>query len=142
VYVPWALYYAELQKKRTIWLISTGIIGILVANASLACMLFIGFTAQVIDHHIAYLFIRPEKVSLYLYYIFLLLYLYATAGSMILSTIRYMWLFGIFVIFSCIIIQIGWPFTFGSLWCWLAAIGSFGLYAIIKSQEHLYKNYE
>ncbi|HEV2916706.1 MAG TPA: DUF6629 family protein [Candidatus Babeliales bacterium] len=137
-YMPWVFYIIESDRQHKKWLWNCVLAGIIVASIALLCMIFIGYNAQVIDHHIAYLFAKPY-IPQSLYYICLLVYLYATAGSMLISSIPYMRLFGFFIMASCIIVHIGWPIAFGSLWCFIAAIGMMGIYTIIAHQESLIK---
>lgn len=136
--IPISLYFIEQNKTRKKLLIGTSILGILFSIGYLICWFFMGVKAEVINHHIAYKFINPKNKPNIFYFlesIGLAIYLIATAGSMFISSINYMWILGILVIISLIISQIFYYLAFGSIWCFFAAIISLLIYFIVDKNQ-------
>ena len=53
-----------------------------------------------------------------------------------ISSLRYMWAFGLFIVLSFAIAEMFYSYAFASVWCFFVAIISFSIYFIIKSNRN------
>lgn len=135
--IPLLLYHIEknvLRKKILHFFIGTGIVS---AACSLAGIYIYGIHPQLVNHHIAYSLINPGNLESYsiVYLINSMLYVLAVVGSMITSSLRYMWILGIIVGMSLIISITNYWMTFGSVWCFFGGLSSVLIYFIIQQNQ-------
>lgn len=138
IWIPLVLYVLENnpQAKK----ILRGLLGVgsIVGIISALGIILLGNHAEVISHHISYAPLSgplDEQLSSYgktLYFMMLYFYLLATIGSAFISTIPYMWFFGVLTAITFSISQAFYIETFGSVWCYLTAIISMAAYFIVK----------
>ena len=132
--IPITLFFIEQNKTRKKLLLITSCMGILFATAYIICWILMGIKAEAIDHHIAYSFANNKIDShafFFLENIGLTIYVIATSGAMLISSINYMWVLGVLTIIALIISQIFYYLAFGSVWCFFAAIISLLIYFIV-----------
>ncbi|MDR3550426.1 MAG: hypothetical protein P4L31_03365 [Candidatus Babeliales bacterium] len=135
--VPILLCHLEkniLRKKILHFFIGAGMLS---AACSLAGIYIYGIHPQIVNHHIAYSLINLGDLESYsaIYLINSILYVLALVGSMITSSISYMWLLGIIVGISLIISIANYWMTFGSVWCFFGGLSSILIYFIIQQEQ-------
>lgn len=137
IWIPYALMRTEQNPKRQKIIQYNFYIGLLIGLLSAISIFYLGHTAQIIAHNIAYPLQSDQETSLsqlagYIYPVILLAYLYITVGSSFLSTIPSIWIFGVLSLISFFISQILYAHAFGSTWCFFAAIISIVCYWCIR----------
>ncbi len=136
--IPYSLYKLEEDPGRKNRLLITVGLGIFVSLCAALSMLILGNEAQVLVHNIAYpLPLTAQKSVLFPiektgYGLILGCYVIATIGSSFISSVRYVWIFGVLALLGFIIAQIFYAHAFGSVWCFFAAIISTVCYVIVK----------
>lgn len=141
VWIPYTLYSLEEDPKRKKILCVTLSLGIIVAAASALSMIIFGNEAHIVAHNIAYpLPLNAQEHGLFPYskigYVIILgLYVLVTIGSSFISTVRYVWIFGVLTLIGFIGAQILYAKAFGSVWCFFAAIISIVCYFIVKKSQ-------
>lgn len=138
IWIPYTLYSLEEIPERKKILCLTLSLGIVVALSSALSMIVFGNEAQEIAHNIAYP-IPPNAYehTLFPYFkigygVILGMYVIVTIGSSFISTIRYVWIFGVLASIGFIVAQVLYAKAFGSVWCFFAAIISIICYFIVK----------
>jgi len=124
LYLPISLWYLEQNPARKQWLNFFIAAGVAVAVVSLINFCASPVTVLVVDHHIAYQQTMAFPFSTALYYLGLILYLIATAGSLFISTVPYAPMMGALVLLAFAAAWVWYYLAFGSVWCFFAAICS------------------
>lgn len=140
LFVPLTAYLFEknpLRKKIEFGLL---ILGSFIATTGLLALTVFGYTANALNHHIAYEYIPSTSIFspsalILLHYILLALYTVVIVGSMVISTTPYMWLMGCLVALGFIVAQILFAVAFGSVWCFFAALASIVIYLSISTMH-------
>lgn len=139
IWVPFALYLPEKIHRRKKLLLITMIIG-----TFSAILLFLSWVLQttgahIINHHIDYpvdnypFGITNTLLGQTVSGIIDLAYCIAVIGSFFISSIRYAWIAGIIVTIAFAASYIFYYTTFGSVWCFFAALSSALLFVVVKS---------
>lgn len=131
-YIPYMLFIFEEDAQRKKILRINRSIGIYVSLLLGGICLHYGVHARITDHHIMYDVIQNAGISTYVYNTYLLLYIWVTVGSMLLSTVPCMWMMGVLIGISCIIAYTLYYASFGSVWCFFAAIISCMSYYVMS----------
>lgn len=134
--IPLVLRYAEpimetYRKELLYWCCLAG--GFFASIWLLLCA-FTGVEVHAVHHHLSYALlgtIQSHPWFAYFYYIGIILYLIATVGAMMISSVAYMWVVGLLVSTSFIAAQLSYAHAFGSVWCFFAAIISATVYGIV-----------
>lgn len=132
VWIPLALWAVEGEADRRKWLAGLVAIGILYD----ALILFelikasAGATVQVIGHSIQYQL--PVEHGM----VYATLYCLATVLPPFVSSLRYMWVLGIFNVIGLAVANYLYTQTFISVWCFFAAIVSIILYLIFRANYY------
>lgn len=126
IWVPLALYIPEQIPHRKKWLFILLLIGCLTAILLFFTWILKTTGAQIINHHIDY------PVPGYSSNLTSLGYCIAVIMPFFISSIQYVWMAGIVITIAFITSLIFYYMTFGSVWCFFAAVSSALLYVIIK----------
>lgn len=128
IYAPVAVHSVEKGKIRRFILKGFILLG-MAASAYLLAVLYVEpLAVEVMDHSIYYNIDVPLTGFGIAYYIFV------TVGSLIVSSEKYFWLFGLLVLISAIISLVFYLQTFTSVWCFFVAMLSFLVYFYIASK--------
>jgi hypothetical protein len=128
VWIPFSIWCLEKSTSRKNILLSILIIGILVSMYQLGLLIYYGATASIVSGHINYGLTRPQAFEM----AGMLLYLMAVAIPFLITSVRYMYTFGLLVFLSVIINQFLFErAVFGSVWCFFAALLSFFVYFML-----------
>jgi hypothetical protein len=138
IYLPITTYLLEHNGYRKKLLFIMVLIGSFVACMSLLSLIMIPIHAVAIRNHIAYEMAQTGPVINTIYYLLLLLYLFATAGALMVSTVPYLWSLGILVLITFIIAHWIYYYASGSIWCFFAAVGSVLIYYSVCAYNKLY----
>ena len=114
-------------RKGAIWLIM--VLGLVAAYMNLQHMPPLEIVPQIVGHSIQYDVAAP----LYKKIIYILIVL----SPCFISSLRYMWLFGVLGAISSFIAQYLYDYAFTSVWCFSAAIMSFSLYLVLKANSEV-----
>lgn len=143
LWIPCVLYRIESSLFRKKVLSICIAFGTISALAAVISMLLLGNEAQVVTHHLAYpIPLKSRTGDVYSlsqigYSFILMLYVFATIGASFVSSIQYMWVFGVLALMGFIVAQILYAFAFGSVWCFFAALISMICYIIVKKAPSL-----
>jgi hypothetical protein len=138
VWVPGTLYRLEPNSSKRILLQGTLSIGILIAAFYALVLFLIGSRAEVLSHHISYPLLTGSFSDLQAqygeigYYLVLALYVLVIVGSCFISSIPYIWVFGLLTGLGFIVSEIFYAYALGSVWCFFTAAISICLYFIVK----------
>lgn len=138
VWIPLSLFFIESnQLRKRILLVFVGL-GSIISILSLYGSMQFGITATALNHHITYNLktvpysdVTVEWVSTVAW----CLYLLVTAGSFFTSSIAGMWVLGILITLAFAVAHIFFRLSFGSVWCFFAAIMSALVYTIVTQKE-------
>lgn len=136
IYIPATLYSLEKNVLRKKIIFGLLMIGSLVATSGVIALVFFDYTPHALHNHIAYIYnspyaLFPLPTLISLQYILLALYTLALVGSMFVSSVSYMWLSGCLVAIGFIVAHMQYTKTFGSVWCFFAAVTSVVIYWIL-----------
>lgn len=127
VYLPAVIY--SIDKKRRKILQWPLVVGILLALYYAALLKTQPLEVRVVGHSIYY------KINMLYGPITGILYLFATGGSMLMSSNRAVRLFGVSAFASVMIAALFFAQTFASTWCFFAAILSSLIYVYIRQSK-------
>lgn len=143
VWIPYTLYRLEPIPTRKRILGFCLIIGIVAAIAAGLSLLLLGNEVHIIAHHLAYpIPLKSHDHPIYSisregYAIVLTLYVIATIGASLITSIRYVWIFGVLTLIAFMVAQVLYSHSFGSVWCFFAALISVVSYAIVRKSPPL-----
>jgi hypothetical protein len=138
VWVPGVLCRLEPNPSRKIILKASLTIGILIGAFYALVLVLIGSRAEALSHHISYPLLTGSFEHLQAqygeigYYIVLALYVLVVVGSCFISSIPYIWVFGMLIAAGLIISTVFYASALGSVWCYFTAAISVCLYFIVK----------
>jgi len=139
VWVPGVLCWLEPNSSRKMILKANLSIGVLIAVFYSLGLVLIGRRAEALSHHISYPLLTTESFAHLTtaygdigYYIVLLLYALIIVGSCIISSIPYIWVFGLLTGAGLIVSEVFYAYALGSVWCYFTAAMSISLYFIVK----------
>lgn len=127
VYLPAIIYLID-KKRRNILRWPLGV-GILLALYYAVLLITQPLEVRVIGHSIYY------QIKMLYGPVTGVIYLFATGGSMLLSSIRTVRLFGVAAFASVMVAALFFVQTFASVWCFFAAILSALIYLYIRKQQ-------
>lgn len=129
--IPFSLLMLEKEEKRKIILKILLGIGMLVSFYLTYCLISYDVEAKIIGAHISYLQNYPIRFGNYGD----LLYIIATIGPTLFSSIRRMWILGVIIFISYLITALFYTDYIISVWCFFASIISIGVYFFIKQMD-------
>lgn len=140
IYVPLAIYKIEKNPMRKKIIFGLFCLGSLIAASGFIALTLFGYTAHASTHHIVYVCncawnIAWPLVFIALQYTLLALYAIVIIGSMLISSMPYMWLMGLLVALGFITAQIFYTLAFGSVWCFFAALASMMIYFMLSKAK-------
>jgi len=140
LWIPICLLFLEKNIIRKVFLFIVLLFGIIAASKFLFQLISHHVTAHIAHHHIVY----PIMASTYrsssfysLFYfqkidmLFSFAYLSAVIVPFFISSIKKMWLVGLGLAIAFIISELAYAYAFGSVWCFLAAVGSLVTYYFV-----------
>lgn len=132
LFIPLSMYLQEKNKTRKKILLVFQAIGIFMAGGFIYVMLFHNVDASIAKYHVNYTYDFKPPFA----WFFGLLYLIPTVVSMMVSSVKRMWVLGIINICSYMFSRI---FFFGqviSVWCFFGAIASITvLWIVMESRK-------
>lgn len=132
---PYSVYIPEKNTKRKKAILFTWTIGCMVSLTSIYSLIAYGAETKISCDHIAYQAISNFFNQTDPYFIpkicALAGYSIATIVPFFLSSVPRMWFFGLAVGIGWVIAQIFYAYSFGSIWCFFAAISSILIYIIV-----------
>ena len=131
IWIPISLIFLEKNKLRRSFLILTLFIGAAVAGYLIYCMAKFRVTPQILSHHIYY-DVKVPQITKYDY----VFYLIATILPFLISSFRYMWVFGILAAASLFITYLLYTKFLLSVWCFFAAALSVIIYFITIKKKN------
>lgn len=150
VWIPRALYLLEKNHVRKRILRWVMLAGVMTAVFFLLNYIFLGREAKIVDNHISYAVIRntygylSESMVDYLEQVAFTLYTIVTIGAPLISTLNFAWIYSVLIGLGWILAWIYYYYTFGSVWCYFAAISSIVTYYVVvyanKTTKPLGKN--
>ncbi|HLW72852.1 MAG TPA: DUF6629 family protein [Candidatus Babeliales bacterium] len=141
IWIPLALYLPEKVHRRKKLLLITTYIGAFSAVLLFSSWVLQTTGAHVLNHHIDYpvdnypFGITNVLLGRAITWIIDLAYCIAVIGSFFISSMHYTWLAGIVVMIAFATSSIFYYATFGSVWCFFAALSSALLYVVVKSYD-------
>lgn len=133
IWIPASLYYAEPNHSRKKILSYLIFVGALVSILSLLSFMFIGIYSTAHNHHINYNLLYTPFSSPTMEYLSAIawgFYLVATVGAFFTSSINYVWVLGILTALAFVAARALYSTSFGSVWCFFAALISAVTYYI------------
>lgn len=143
LWIPYTLYHLEPTSCRKRILGYCFISGIITAVAAGLSLLLLGNEVHIVAHHLAYpIPLKSHDHPVYSisregYAIILAFYVIATIGASLITSIRYVWIFGVLTLIAFIVAQVLYSYSFGSVWCFFAALISIVSYVIVKKSPPL-----
>ncbi len=131
IWIPFVMYKLEKQELRKSILGTFLMCGILLVCYFVWQMGCAGGQAWIENHHVTY----DIGLTEWQYYITGIIYAIVTIGSMFVSSIPFMWSFGIATLIALLISFIFYKFWLISVWCFFCAILSILIYAIICNKN-------
>ena len=130
-YIPLALWAHEPDAKRRCMLRFMILFGAFGTFYLLVTLLNQSLTVDVINHHVIYLIDVPYTRA------GVVLYISVTTGSFLLSSKRFLQMFGLLALFSAAMSWMFYEQAFTSVWCFFAAFLSFFLYFYLRKHNGL-----
>ncbi|MCK5601071.1 hypothetical protein KAR91_04325 [Candidatus Pacearchaeota archaeon] len=131
VMIPLSMWFMEKVKKRkkilAILMVTGGILSIYYAF----CLISYNVTPQINRFHIQYIDEFPTTLVGIAY----LFYMVSTVAPLFVSSVRWMWLFGIMIMVSYIVTGIFFTHYLTSVWCFFAALSSVMIYWILSKSQ-------
>lgn len=136
LWVPDTLFYLEKIRRRKIALALSCTCGTLFALTALYQLIKFGATASIAHHHITYNAALPNNFfpgtsPEFVLYFWLLIYVLGVVLPFFVSSLRYMWLLGLIIAIGLGVSLSFFYLSFGSIWCFFAAIASILIYVIV-----------
>jgi Family of unknown function (DUF6629) len=129
--IPLAIKRLEENSKRRKILTGLLVAGAVLSGYYAFCLVSFSVRPVINEFHIQYLGDFPASLSNLAFAI----YLVATITPLFVSTVKRMYLLGIFIMFSCIVTGIFYKEYLTSVWCFFAALISGGIYWIVKESQ-------
>lgn len=120
VFVPLSCMLLEKKRARKLLLSFFILIGLLVASACVFVMFSFTVSAGVQDFHIKYATVFRSSYT----WLFGILYLIPTIGSLFVSGVRKMWILGVINLVSYVASKIFFQGYVISVWCFFGAVAS------------------
>lgn len=124
IWIPFSLFFNETDKFKKVFLFCILILGIITAFEILRWVPIWDVTANALKSRIRYEGRDPFQIKA-IYALIILI-------PCFLSSVRYMWVFGLLIAFSYLATEYFYTYSFTSVWCFFAAIMSASIYSIIK----------
>lgn len=128
LYMPLSMALLEKNRFRKKILFGFFGLGLLVASGFIYVMIFHNVTAEVAQYHINYIYDFHPPFG----WVFGLFYLIPTIGSLLVSSVKKMWILGGINLASYLASRIFFFSYVISVWCFFGAIASIMIYFIIK----------
>lgn len=138
IWIPGSLWYIEKNPTRKKILKGLIVVGTVVSAVSLVSMCTLGIVATAHHHHITYDFARVPFSPLTMQYVSVIgwsLYVIAVIGAFFTSSITLAWLLGLLVALAFVVAQLFYQYSFGSVWCFFAAVISMLTYYIVTKEQ-------
>lgn len=130
LWIPCCLRYLETGNIRKIMINVIVFLGCVFALASLYTLIRYEATAIALNHHIKYIttFHHPRAAAM--------IYIAIVTVPCFISSVRYMWIFGLGIFISLLVTIYLYPLTVGSVWCFFTEILSgFIIYLVLKNKK-------
>ena len=131
IYMPFSMAMLEKNPVKKKVLFGFFGLGLLVASGFIYVMIFHNVTASVAQYHINYVYDFHPAYS----WVYGLLYLIPTIGSLMVSSVKKMWTLGIINMASYLVSRIFFFSYVISVWCFFGALASIMVYMIIKEMS-------
>lgn len=134
--VPFSIFLIEKKPTRKKILLFITFAGALVSIYLAYCLAVYPVSATIVGYHISYQQDYPLSIRIYGG----ILYVVATIGPALISSVKRMWILGGAILVSYILTTILYPNYLISVWCFFAAVISLTVFAIIlKLNEQFYQ---
>jgi hypothetical protein len=131
VMLPLSMWLMEEVKKKKIILVGLMVTGGILSLFYAFCLLSYNVTPRIQSFHIQYIDEFPGT----LIKIAFVVYLASTIAPLFVSSIKWMWLFGILITVSCLVTGIFFAQYLTSIWCFFAALVSVVIYWILSGSQ-------
>jgi hypothetical protein len=137
IWVPASMYVIEGNPKRKKWIKGLFLIGLLYSLFSLWNLLQAPPVAHAIHHHIQYPFVDDafKLKNMTIDIPSLVAYFLSTVAVIMISSVRWMWLYGFLILIFQIISIVSYAKVEASVWCFFAAISSMLIYFIVAKNQ-------
>lgn len=130
-YFPVMLYVFEQSRQRKLLLFANMLVGACLSLILMVICSYYGITVFLADHHLAYNTAISINISPSVYALYSLFYVWVTVGSMLISSVPCMWVMGVVGGISYAVAYLLYYASFGSVWCFFAAIISSMIYFVL-----------
>ena len=132
VMVPSSMWFMEEAKNRKKILAVLMVVGGSLSLFYAFCLILYNVTPQINGFHIQYIDDFPQTLAI----IASLIYPVAVITPLFVSSVRWMWLFGILIAVSWLVTEIFFRGYLTSVWCFFAALLSVMVYWIISASQN------
>ena len=132
VMVPSSMWFMEEVKNRKKILAVIMVVGGILSIFYAFCLISYNVTPQINGFHIQYIDDFPQTLAI----IASLIYPVAVIAPLFVSSVRWMWLFGVLIAVSWLITEIFFRGYLTSVWCFFAALISVMIYWIISKSQN------
>ncbi len=133
VWMPTALYLLETQINRKKLLVICLFIGAFTSALFSIYWYNKGIRAEIFNNHIYYSSLPQSYFTLFPpYFILMISYFASTLLPCFISSIKYVWVFGVLITIGSIVAELSSALNFESLWCFFAAAASIAIYFILE----------
>ena len=129
--IPLSIWLLEKGKQRRKVLAGLIAAGGIVSVFYTYCLILYSVYPQIQSFHIVYIDDFPRA----LVRIAFVIYLVATIAPLFVSSVKWMWLFGVLVAVSCLVTGIFFVEYLTSIWCFFAALISIVIYWILRQNQ-------
>lgn len=137
IWIPGTLYALETNQRSKKLLFATLCGGVLVSLWCVLGYMLMGRGVLITNHHLSYPNLSSTFGNLPMSFIngindmVIVIYMLISVGAPIISSVKSAWVLGVLVGFGWIIAFIYYYMTFGSVWCYFAAIASLVTYYVV-----------
>jgi hypothetical protein len=129
--IPLSVWLLEKGKQRKKVLAGLIAVGGIVSVFYTCCLFLYSVYPQIQSFHIVYIDDFPSA----LVRIAFVIYLVATITPLFVSSVKWMWLFGVLITVSCLVTGIFFVEYLTSVWCFFAALISIAIYWIVRQNQ-------
>lgn len=126
-WVPLSIFLIEKKPGRKKILAALLSAGLLVSIYLAYCLINYPVAGSIVGYHIHYQQDYPATISLYGG----ILYVLATIGPVLISSVKRMWMLGLAILISYIMTTLLYPDYIVSVWCFFAAVISFTVLVVM-----------
>ncbi len=131
LWVPFAMLMLEKNATRKKLLQILIVLGMILASYTAFAFLSYKVEAKIQGHHIEYLIDYPHEFNDFI----AILYVISTILPPFLSSVKRMWILGIFILLTAIVTAIFYEVYLISVWCFFAALMSVFVFGIMRGIE-------